>query len=221
MRLFPVLMDTNERQLLDRDLIKAEQRSTDRRRLALTQYTDVDGTGGNLINLLYFLMQCKCLVCLHMWSGDWSNAAENPALRHMNRWHFTIYSHRKQRFQIVIIVHIITDFATFLIKSMQSWWAEKTSQSKLLTIILSSQTLRLNGISGWIQCRRLQGRLRIRSESDSWIQSWYDSTDLHRHRGNPAAGLVLNLKQVTWERVYSKSFQGNLLMPNTHTHFFP
>ncbi len=76
MRSFPVrdlhLMDANERQLLDRDLMKAEQRSTDRRRLALTHYTDVgvDGAGGNLINLLYFLMHWKCLVCLHMWSGD-------------------------------------------------------------------------------------------------------------------------------------------------------
>lgn len=35
--------------------------------------------------------------------------------------------------------------------------------------------------------------------------------------GTPAAGLVLNLKQVSWERGFSKTFQGNLLMPNTHT----
>ncbi len=36
---------------------------------------------------------------------DWSNDAENSALHHRNKLQFTIYSHRKQLFKIVIIFH--------------------------------------------------------------------------------------------------------------------
>ncbi len=36
---------------------------------------------------------------------DWSNDAENTAAHHRNKLHFTIYSHRKQIFEIVIIFY--------------------------------------------------------------------------------------------------------------------
>ncbi len=36
---------------------------------------------------------------------DWSNDAENTALHHRNKLHFTIYSHRKHLFWNVIIFH--------------------------------------------------------------------------------------------------------------------
>ncbi len=34
---------------------------------------------------------------------DWSNDAENTAAHHRNKSHFTIYLHRKQLFEIVIL----------------------------------------------------------------------------------------------------------------------
>ncbi len=52
---------------------------------------------------------------------DWSNDAENSALHHMNKLHFTIYSHRKHSFEIVIIFHRITVF------DQKPWRAEETS----------------------------------------------------------------------------------------------
>ncbi len=50
---------------------------------------------------------------------DWSNDAENTAAHHRNKWPFTVYSIRKQLFQIVIIIlHNITVFTAFLNKRM-------------------------------------------------------------------------------------------------------
>ncbi len=45
---------------------------------------------------------------------DWSNDAENSALHHMNKLQFTIYSHRKQLCETVIIFHNISVFTVFL-----------------------------------------------------------------------------------------------------------
>ncbi len=46
---------------------------------------------------------------------DWCNDAENSALHHRNKLHFTIFSHRKQLFYIVKICHNIKVFTVFLI----------------------------------------------------------------------------------------------------------
>ncbi len=47
---------------------------------------------------------------------DWSNDAENSALRHRNKLYFKVYKNRKPILEIAIIFHNITAFSVFLIK---------------------------------------------------------------------------------------------------------
>ncbi len=55
---------------------------------------------------------------------DWSNDAENVALHHRNKWHFKIYSNRKQLFEIVIIFH---KYYSFL------WWPSSAQNKEIST----------------------------------------------------------------------------------------
>ncbi len=55
---------------------------------------------------------------------DWSNDAENLALHHRNKWHFKIYSNRKQLFEIVIIFH---KYYSFL------WWPSSAQNKEIST----------------------------------------------------------------------------------------
>ncbi len=47
---------------------------------------------------------------------DWSNDAENTAFQQRNKLHFTMYSNRKQLFEIVIIFQDFAAFTEFVIK---------------------------------------------------------------------------------------------------------
>ncbi len=64
----------------------------------------------------------------HFWRScdteDWSNDAENVALHHRNKWHFKIYSNRKQLFEIVIIFHKYYSFA---------WWPSSAQNKEIST----------------------------------------------------------------------------------------
>ncbi len=46
---------------------------------------------------------------------NWSNDAENSALHHRNKLHFTIYSHRKILFYILIIFQNIAVLLYFVL----------------------------------------------------------------------------------------------------------
>ncbi len=44
--------------------------------------------------------------------------------QHRRKLHFTVYSHRKQLFEIVIMFHNVTVFTVFLIKQLKPWRAD-------------------------------------------------------------------------------------------------